>query len=377
MTPFLIAVELIALVVAGAWLFRRVVPSKPPFDRPLGVLALLLLAQAAVAAGGVSFIVSTGDAPAVVASAIQALRAGLLLCAAACWLSIVRAASFPVWRRVLLVVWLVAAGIGPAALGLPGHIAVVLVLAGLPWPRELHGWRRLAGLLVALPLTVLMSVEPVAVVRNDTIDLTISAGSWSELLTGDLPPAVVSGFGAAKPFDWALGVGLVLFRCQLAVAFYRFLFLPVGLRSFSLKRRFWFNYLLTRSVPWVLSSILFFALIYAGFGLHKASQVRRRWTGRSIARSSAGRSGDRRHQQSVLAMKQRSGSGAERGPRDVGPAPPPRSSLGVRSRRRRHRPFERPEGRGADDRVEGRLTSSRAARDRPFIRRVAEVGASR
>jgi serine phosphatase RsbU (regulator of sigma subunit) len=58
----------------------------------------------------------------------------------------------------------------------------------------------------------------------------------------------------------------------------------VGLRSLPLARRFNVNYILTRSIPWFLSTVTLIAVVILGYGLHKAAEARKEMEG-SLARA--------------------------------------------------------------------------------------------
>ncbi|HEX6850045.1 MAG TPA: SpoIIE family protein phosphatase [Candidatus Polarisedimenticolaceae bacterium] len=259
--------ELSILAVAAFALFRRPRVARAPFDAPLAIVAAALVGQSLLA-----WLAPAGGAAA--GGAVHGARALLLLAAFAAWVSIVRASEGPRGRFWFLVASASLMTFGPVALRVVGWVVLLVVVVRLDWPKELAGWRRALGLVLSLPIAALTTLDPTGVAGLDTLQIGLQ-------LEG-----VVKAQDPGHPIVQFLRVALALFRVQLVVAFFRFLLLPVGLRTLPLARRFAVNHTLTRSIPAFFSTLTVTAVIVLGYGLHKATDARQAME-RTLDRASA------------------------------------------------------------------------------------------
>lgn len=265
MLRWILEIAILAAVAGG--FVRRAGIAVAPFDRPLALIVAALVGQSVLA-----WVPSNGHGAA--AWTVLAVRAVLVLAALAAWLSIVRSCPDARWRMTLLIVAAGVLTLGVAGLRIAAYVAVIVAVAGMEWPKGVQGWRRAVGLALVLPLAAFTAIDPTG------------AGGLESLRIGLELEGAVKGAELGQPFVQAIRVVLAILRVQLVVAFFRFLLLPVGLRSLPLARRFAVNFTLTRSIPGFLSTVTLFAVVVLGYGLHKAAEARREMDG-SLARASA------------------------------------------------------------------------------------------
>lgn len=243
--------ELTILALAAFLLFRRARRATAPFDGPLLIVVGALVAQSALA----------WLAPGPTA-AVEGARALLLLGAVAAWVAIVRATDGPRHRFAFLLAAAALMTFGSVPIRIVAWVAMLVVVVKIDWPREVPGWRRGVGLALCLPIAALTTFDPTGVGGLDTMQIGLQ-------LEG-----VVASRDLDHPSVQVIRLALALFRVQLVVAFFRFLLLPVGLRTLPLARRFAVNHALTRSIPAFFSTVTVTAVIVLGYGLHKATDAR-------------------------------------------------------------------------------------------------------
>jgi serine phosphatase RsbU (regulator of sigma subunit) len=268
-----------SLIVAAAVIFTiRGAPSDRPRGGRLLAIGLLLLLQVAVVYVLVAILrgVDAGvrqPVPTGLVIATQLARLGLLIVAGRLWWGLVRG-SLARWTRFLVVAGFLALA-GSSALNLAAAMALLLVLRRLPWIREIRGWRRAVGLVLAAGVLVALTWVP-AITVNPT-----GVATRLEPRPEVWPPPLVAGQGVAgvelalaRPLDRAVQALIDVARVQLLALVVQFLFLPIRLSGMSLKRRFWLNHVLVRSIPSLLSGLILLGGLYLGFGYTRAQRVR-------------------------------------------------------------------------------------------------------
>lgn len=271
-----IAVFLVLLLVAA----RRARPALPPYGTRMAGIGLLLLAQAILLHGFVSFHRGTGwglasATPGGLVLLVQTARLVLLAAAFVAWVGLV-GHGLSARGRVAIAVGLVLLGFtGGAAIG---TITLLIVLSRHKWIEAVDGWRRALGFFLSSALLVIVSLYPVARhgAGGSSLQLTLWPSPWPPALLVHAD-AAARELALARPLDRAVQALVDLFRIQLLLAALRLLTLPVRLSGVSLKRRFTINFMLVRSVPSLLAALLLAGVFYFTTGMLKASTVRHRF----------------------------------------------------------------------------------------------------
>jgi len=290
MTRLVVLVETAALV-ALMWRLARA-ESGPATRTRIAGIAALLAAQALVLDGFVLRVLPAlwhaGTPPGLVWLA-QAVRAALLVPAFVLWCRVSRDEIRGVRRGGLLIAALVALAFGGGGLPVFALGALIWLTGRSPWSRELSGWRRLATLIVAPLLLLLITIVPAIVVTPGRLQTVFAAfrHSWQPaLVSGGVPESLRLELALARPLDRVVQALLDLFRAQLVVATLRALTLPMRLHGTSLKRRFIVNYIFVRSIPSVLAFASLLVVGYVAFGVYETGRVRGEFE-RSLARAQA------------------------------------------------------------------------------------------
>ena len=279
----LIQLLLAALLLAGAWWYGRrhfrVTPS--PARRHL-FLALSMLGFMAVTATWVVMVAGMAEpgwpgVPGVVAL-VQILRAAALSVATLALLQLVGPHLMEKRRRwvaLAIAAWFAGAAGGGA--GLVGVFVMVLVLRKVTWPKEIHGWRRLVGLVLSPVIVLALFMIPSVTIQTTgpNIGLSPSATLWpAALFSGPVPPSLELELALIRPFDFVVSLARGLLLAQFILLSVQFLTLPVRLRGVGLRRRITINYLFIRIIPAMLGIVTFILSVWTGFGLHKAAMIR-------------------------------------------------------------------------------------------------------
>jgi serine phosphatase RsbU (regulator of sigma subunit) len=247
---FLSLLELVVFAPIGYAVLRGAPLAKPPYGRRLLWIGALLALQLGVLLGFLSNYapmgpLNTHEAPAAIRLAVQLVRLGLVLAAARSWFGIVRL-ELNRWQYVLFAVAWLALGWGPVGIRVMAAVAVYVVLQRMKWAESLSGWRRAFAFIVSVDLLAVLSFLP------------------------SVPAARLPSL----PLDHVVRASMDVFRVQLLALTLKLLFMPIRLAGMSLKRRFWFNFVLVRTVPSLLSTLVLFGILYLAIGYTKAVRVR-------------------------------------------------------------------------------------------------------
>jgi serine phosphatase RsbU (regulator of sigma subunit) len=268
---------LAAIVIAAV---RGARPAAPPYGRRLLWLGFLLALQLGALYGFVAIQLRTGwgishASPAGLAILTQIVRLALLLVAARAWLGLVRDELAKAWQRIALAAAFVGLGWGPSGAPTIAAILLFILFQRMKWYEALSGWRRVVGLVLSASVLIALTWAPYTTIADGKSHTLFAIGTrpWPPaLLMGDV--AARAELVLARPFDRMIQAIIDVFRLQLLVLVGKFLFLPIRLAGMSLKRRFWFNYVLVRSIPSLLSTLVFVGLFYLGIGYTRGVRVR-------------------------------------------------------------------------------------------------------
>jgi serine phosphatase RsbU (regulator of sigma subunit) len=202
---------------------------------------------------------------------IQFARAALFLLAAGFWLRIVKSRLTKSWRRVVLIIAFLILVLLPEVPVL-GTLLLIIVLLKIPWTADVHGWRRIVGLLGCIILLLLLLIN----IQGGGRDGESDGASWDfsfspaeNLFVGELTDSDASASQLSTPFNSVVRVVGRLLRLQLLIATFQLLVFPIRLRGLSLKRRFTVTTVLYRVIPGFLGFVVLVLGIYFGLGLHK------------------------------------------------------------------------------------------------------------
>jgi serine phosphatase RsbU (regulator of sigma subunit) len=279
--PLIHLVEYLALAAVAAWYWRH--RHAHTRDVPGHFIQLLvgLLAFLAVTAAWVVLASNVEAGPGVppgVATLVQLLRAAALGHAFAAALSLAwphLVVSRMRWIGAILATWL--AGASGGGIGMAAFFWLLVILRKGTWPQDIHGWRRLVGLVVVpLALPALFMI-PLTTFEDGAASVGFSPAPdpWpAPLMTGDLPPRAALELRFIRPLDTVVSLFRAALLAQLLLVAIQFLTLPVRLRGVGIKRRLAINYFFIRIVPATLGVLSYVLLLWGAFGLHKAAMVR-------------------------------------------------------------------------------------------------------
>lgn len=261
-------------------MWRHTKPADPPYGRQFGLFALIVLAQAALLLPAERLLSGLGSGPAspgrLTSAAwglwgIQLARGCLLLLAAGLWLRVVKSRMGKRWRLVVLAVAFLILVLLPDVPVL-GSLLLIILLLKLPWTGDVHGWRRVVGLLGCFTLLIVLFVNLQGASRDGGVggvSWGLSGSPAEELLTGEIPEPAGSVVDLTSPWNAAVRVTGKLLRLQLFIATFQLLVFPIRLRGLSLKRRFTVTTILYRVIPGFLGFVVLVLGVYFGMGLHK------------------------------------------------------------------------------------------------------------
>jgi serine phosphatase RsbU (regulator of sigma subunit) len=243
--------ELPLFALIGFAVVRGAEAVKPPYGRRMLWIGVLLALQLNVWLVFFDVYGPAGPsharyAPAQVLWAMQIVRLVLIFAAARAWFGIVRVELTHRWQFVALGAAWLALGWGPSGIRFLAAAGIYILLWRMKTFESLSGWRRALGFL--------------------------ASATWLVALT--FLPAYPAAKAPALPLDHAVRAGVDLFRIQLLALALKLLFLPIRLAGMSLKRRFWFNFVLVRTIPSLLSTLVLFGILYLAIGYTKAVRVR-------------------------------------------------------------------------------------------------------
>jgi serine phosphatase RsbU (regulator of sigma subunit) len=272
--------ETLILAVAAIAAIRGARPAPPPHGRRMLWIGLLLALELGALYGFLVFHDRTGwgiahASPPGLAFLTQLVRLGLIVAAGRAWLGIVRDQLAKRWQRVVVVACFAALGWGTGGAPVVAALGLFIVLQRMTWFESLTGWRRALAFVLSTALLAALTPVPVTTIAAGTSRtlFEISPRSWPPaLLGGDV--AARAELALARPLDHMIQGIIDVLRVQLLVLSVKFLFLPIRLSGMSLKRRFWFNFVLVRSIPSLLSTLVFAGILYLAVGYTKAVRVR-------------------------------------------------------------------------------------------------------
>lgn len=283
--------ETLALLAAALVAIRRAQPASPPYGRRMAWIGLLLLLQLGVLDAFVAFqsrsLWGTGAGQMVGPAFItQVLRILLLFAATSAWLGLIRGEIQKRWQWVMGLCVL-AMGWGSGGAPISGAIVLGIALNQMKWIEQLSGWRRALAFIAVALLLVAVSFVPIVTIANGASRVTFSLTPrvWPPpLLLGELSRSAAAELSLIRPLDRAVQALVDLMRVQLVVVALKLLFLPIRLEGMSLKRRFTVNYILVRTVPTILTGIMFAGLAYLVIGYVQLERIRAAFE-RTLARS--------------------------------------------------------------------------------------------
>jgi serine phosphatase RsbU (regulator of sigma subunit) len=279
--PLIHVVEYALAFLAGAWYWRNRFRRDRP---PAAHFSQLLLGLAAFLAVTLAWVLVASNlgpsrgAPPGVLTLFQLLRAATLGVAFAAVLALTwdhLVAKKVRWIGFLIATWL--AGATGGGIGVPAFFWMVLALRKATWPQDIHGWRRVVGLVFVPLATLALFMIPVTTLGEGSASVGFTPGPdpWpAPLLSGIVSPATTFELRLIRPLDLIVSLFRAPLLAQLVLVAIQFLTLPVRLRGVGLKRRLAINYFFIRIVPATLGVLSFLLAAWAGFGLHKAAMVR-------------------------------------------------------------------------------------------------------
>ncbi|HEX7880433.1 MAG TPA: SpoIIE family protein phosphatase [Candidatus Eisenbacteria bacterium] len=274
-------VEYLLIAGAAAWYWQKRADHGRDIAAHFTQLLLGLTAFLAITAAWVVAASNLGPsrgAPPGVATLVQLLRVAAIGHAflAAVMLAWPHLAAKKVrWIGAILALWL--AGARGGSIGVPAFFWLLIILRKSTWPQEIHGWRRLLGLiLVPLAVAALFMIPLTTFDKGvASVNFTPAPDPWpAPLMTGDVPQGVETELALIRPLDTVLSLFRSGLLAQLLLVSIQFLTLPVRLRGVGIKRRLAINYFFIRVIPATLGVLSYVLLMWGAFGLHKAAMVR-------------------------------------------------------------------------------------------------------